>query len=48
MFRSYDHLQAEIYTWLYAVRLSCVYNLKVGCLQTSVALDGNPEPDSFS
>jgi hypothetical protein len=30
MFRSYDHLQAEIY----------IYNI-----QTSVALDGNPEPD---
>jgi hypothetical protein len=30
MFRSYDYLQVEIF--LYAVRLTCVYNLKVGCL----------------
>jgi hypothetical protein len=30
MFRSYDHLQVEIY-FLYAVRLTCVNNLELGC-----------------
>jgi hypothetical protein len=38
MFRSYDHLQVEIYTsemnmtGMYAVRLTCANNLKFGCL----------------
>jgi hypothetical protein len=41
MFRSYDHLQGEIY-YIRPKHVAVTdYNI-----QTSVVLDGNPEPDS--